>query len=408
MHDKENEIDNGISLYLHIPYCISKCAYCDFFSRPASNKLTADQKAIIPDSYITALCNDIAYRINFFKVRKLNSIYIGGGTPSLLSASQFNNLFNKIKSLVHFLENIEITVEVNPDDVSKELLETLWENGVNRISCGIQSMNSDVLKRACRRADGNVNQKAMQLFAEYWKGELSVDLISGLPLDDKDSLINSLNFVCSYNPEHISLYSLTIEENTPFGKQLESGGLVYDFDAADKLWLCGRDFLEEKGWGWYEVSNFCRPGKECIHNLSYWTHKSYLGCGSGATGSFYNKDGSGVRWTGTNDIEKYIDYWTDKKEEELPQLFEEIDIETSEFEFFMMGLRKLSGITAMEFNRVFDKPLPEKFLKTFGDWEKKGLCVRHKVCAPGGGEDERYCMSREGILFLNRFLEEIF
>lgn len=408
MHDKENKIDDGISLYLHIPYCISKCAYCDFFSRPAGNKLKSGQKSIIPDSYITALCNDIAYRINFYKVQQLNSIYIGGGTPSLLSVSQFNILFDKIKSLAGFSENIEITVEVNPDDVSKELLEALWEIGVNRISCGIQSMNSDVLKRACRRADGNINKKAMQLFAEYWKGELSVDLISGLPLDDKDTLINSLNFVCSFNPDHISLYSLTIEENTPFGKELDSGELSYDFDAADKLWLCGRDFLEEKGYIWYEVSNFCMPDKECRHNLSYWTHKSYLGCGSGATGSFYNKDGSGIRWTGTNDIKEYIDYWTNKNERELPQILEEIDIETSVFEFFMMGLRKLRGITALEFYKIFDKQLPEKFLKTFAAWEKKGLCVRHYVCAPGGGEDERYCMSREGMLFLNRFLEEIF
>ena len=136
------------SLYIHIPFCISKCAYCDFFSRPYKE---------VPDSYIDALCRELSYRFNEFSVKSLSTIYIGGGTPSLLKASQFKKLFEHIRSSVKVNEECEITVEVNPDDVNEGLLKTLEVCGINRISCGIHSLNDKALKRACRRADSETN-----------------------------------------------------------------------------------------------------------------------------------------------------------------------------------------------------------------------------------------------------------
>lgn len=373
------------SLYIHIPFCISKCAYCDFFSRPYKE---------VPDSYIDALCRELSYRFNEFSVKSLSTIYIGGGTPSLLKASQFKKLFEHIRSSVKVNEECEITVEVNPDDVNEGLLKTLEVCGINRISCGIQSLNDKALKRACRRADSETNLQALDCFRNYWKGQLSLDLISGLPEESQESLLQGLETVCREKPAHISLYSLTIEEKTPFGRQLEEGKLTYDFDAADRLWLSGRDFLEKQGYQWYEVSNFCLPGKECLHNLGYWNHKNYLGCGSGACGSIYKEDGSGLRWTNTTDIDEYI------KQSKAPQTSELIDLETSQFEFFMMGLRKHKGVSEEEYKKLFGQAFPETFIYLFNKWKERGLCILR--------QDGRYAMSREGMLFLNRFLEELF
>ena len=401
----------GSSLYIHIPFCISKCAYCDFFSLPLGY-----QKELIPDAYIEALINEIKFRTEYFNVKELNTIYIGGGTPSLLSPAQLKRLFTAVKELVSFNDNIETTVEVNPDDVSMELLESLVQCGVNRISCGIQSMNEAALKKACRRSDSKINSNALKLLSENWKGELSIDLISGLPCDDEKDLLNSIEKVLAVNPSHLSLYSLTIEENTPFGKMLESGKLLYDYDKADKLWLAGRDYLESKGYTWYEVSNFCRPGKECRHNLVYWTHGNYLGCGSGAAGSVYDEGkekGSGLRWTNTLNVSEYIDFWQKADSQQkailksvsfktIPQNVENIDLETSEFEFFMMGLRKLEGVSQNEFEGAFGHKFPERFVSLFTKWEEKGLCLRYD-----SGGAERFAMSREGMLFLNRFNMEL-
>ncbi len=408
---QEKNALESCSLYLHIPFCISKCSYCDFFSRPC--RAPDKEKTPVPDLYIEALCREINSRLACYKVKRLDTVYIGGGTPSLLTGEQLTKLFNCLKKTSYdksplLSESSEITIEVNPDDLSLQFLQTLEECGVNRISCGIQSMNEEALKKACRRADYKTNCKALKLLRDFWKGELSLDLISGLPGDGETELIHSLEELCKAEPDHISLYSLTIEENTPFGKALSSGSLDYDFDAADRLWIKGRDFLEAQGFEWYEVSNFCKKGKECRHNLSYWTHKDYIGCGSGATGSIYKKDGSGIRWTGSSDIEKYIEYWSSAddisvKERVLraPQLLEEIDQSVSEFEFFMMGLRKIKGISEAEFRKVFNKALPEKFLELYAVWESRGLCTKAE------GECGRYAMSREGMLFLNRFLEEL-
>ncbi len=389
-----------MSLYIHIPFCISKCAYCDFFSKPCNG---------VDEKYIEALCNEIEYRLSYYKIKNLETIYIGGGTPSLLKAEQFNKIFSKIRNCTKLDSDTEITVEVNPDDVNEKLLKTLSDCGVNRISCGIQSMNDRALKKACRRADAAVNKKALEVLQNKWKGQISLDLISGLPEDGKDELLNSLKEVCSIKPDHISLYSLTIEENTPFGKQLDCGKLSYDFDFADKLWLCGRDYLESQGYKWYEVSNFCQSGNECRHNLRYWNHKSYLGCGSGACGTVYLPDGSGDRWTNTTDVEEYCNWWLNsttcvskslENESQIPQTSENIDLSTSKFEFFMMGLRKLSGVSEKEYFETFGQKFPEQFLYLFYKWLDKKLCV-----IDGDG---RYCMSREGMLFLNRFLEELY
>ncbi len=395
-------MDKKYSVYIHIPYCLSKCKYCDFFSIPCG-------AAKVPEEYITALCNEMT-RISG---KVIDTVYIGGGTPSLLNDKQIKKLFCTLNKECKLSDDVEITFEVNPDDVTKKLLEILEAAGVNRISCGIQSMNDKALAFAGRRADSAANRNALELFKKYWKNALSLDFICGLPEETEESFIKGLKEAVLYSPSHISMYSLSIEKETPFGLDLASGKYAYDYDFADQLWLKGREFLKTNNYLQYEVSNFAldignNNKNICRHNLSYWNHKDYFGLGSGATGTIYGEGGEGLRQTNTSDINKYINYWqknsisnADNPAEnnlktKIPQLSEKIDFSTSKFEFFMMGLRKLEGISQKEYEKIFNTPLPENFIKLFNNWQTKGLC--HKI-------GDRFALNEKGILFLNSFLE---
>lgn len=389
-------MNNGTALYIHIPFCISKCSYCDFFSI---------KKCACPDEYVNALCSELKYRIKSFDVKKINSIYIGGGTPSLLKKSQLLKIVEAVKKNAEFCDDLEFTVEVNPDDVCEELLKSFFEIGVNRISCGIQSMNDEVLKKVDRRAGRNENLKALAEIKKNWKGLFSIDLISALPLESMDSFEKGLDEIISFEPDHISLYSLTIEESTPLGKLVNSGQIEYDFSFADDMWLNGREILEENGYNQYEVSNFARKGFECKHNLVYWNHKNYIGVGSGGTGTFYNLDGTGFRWTNTFNVEEYIDFWKEEidTKEKIPQVEENVSVDDSVFEFFMMGLRKLEGISSDDFYEIFGKRMPEEFTVLAEKWKKKRMMeviTENENCT-------RYFLNKDGVLFLNTFLREL-
>ena len=204
--------EKAISLYIHIPFCITKCRYCDFFSKACG-------KEPVPDSYVEALCNEI---LSVSGV-SVNTIYFGGGTPSLLTPQQIKRIFEALNKACKLKPDAEITFEVNPDDVSEELIATLEAAGVNRISCGIQSMTEKVLQYAGRRASAAVNQNALKLLQKFWHKKLSLDLISALPYESTESFRQTLDTIINANPHHISMYSLTIEEKTPFGIALEDG-----------------------------------------------------------------------------------------------------------------------------------------------------------------------------------------
>ncbi|MBR1639753.1 MAG: radical SAM family heme chaperone HemW [Treponema sp.] len=386
--------DRTLGLYIHIPFCLSKCSYCDFFSLPVSKK--------VPDSYIEALCNEISAAFENQENVTVNSLYIGGGTPSLLSENQIKKLFDHLRHTVSLEENCEVTVEINPDDVTKSLLECLQEAGVNRLSCGIQSLNDSSLSFCGRRADSSVNKKALSLIKDFWTGRLSLDLICGLPEENKESFIQGLEFIISLRPEHISMYSLTIEEETVLGRQLSSGFLSYDFDFADELWLCGRDCLEKAGYHHYEVSNFCLEGNECLHNLKYWSRMDYLGFGAGATGTLYFPGGRAERRTNLNDTDRYIKYWTSFSSENLPYFIEDINEESGEFEFFMMSLRKIQGFSENEYKKHFLKALPAKVIEEFQKWRQKGLA---EICHENN--DVFFTLGKNGIIYLNSFLKEL-
>lgn len=379
-----------MSLYIHIPFCISKCAYCDFFSRAFTS---------VSDDYVQALCNEIDYRLRNGKSPE--TIYIGGGTPSLLSKKQLKKIVNHIP----FDSVKEFTVEVNPDDVTLDLLQNFENCGVTRISCGIQSLNDNALKFCNRRANRAQVLNALNLLAQNWKGRLSLDLISGLPMETEESFFEGLGIVCNSGAEHISLYALTVEEETPLGKKIYSDEIEYDYDAADRLWLMGRDFLEAHGYNQYEVSNFCKDKKISLHNMNYWNHKSYLGCGSGGAGTLYRDDGTAFRWTNTSNLKEYVNFWINSESydpENIPQEVENLDAETEKFEFFMMGLRTLKGISKNQFEKTFNCSFPENIKMQFEKWNREELSEIHTE-----GDDVFYTLGKKGILFLNRFLSEL-
>lgn len=384
-----------ISVYIHIPYCLSKCEYCDFYSIPSKTK--------VPDCYVNALCTELEYRVKQFDFSELKTLYIGGGTPSLLSASQLKLLTSRVFSLLPPAENLEFTVELNPDDVNEELLDSLRNCKVTRISLGLQSMSDDVLSKAGRRAGVKENINALEKIKASWEGELSVDLISALPYETQASQLNALEQVIKYNPQHISYYSLTVEEETTLGQKIYGNKLEYDYENADKLWLLGRDFLIKKGWKQYEVSNFCKDGFECRHNMTYWSRGSYIGIGSGGCGTVY-KGKTAYRWTNKPEVGEYIKYWNGGQGEGkiIPQTVEELDAGQCEFEFFMMCLRVREGFSEKDYFNAFGKELPPSAKSLFQKWKEKGLSsVENKE------NTTFYSLTEKGLLFLNRFLEEL-
>ena len=381
-----------VSLYIHIPFCLSKCDYCDFFSIAAGNKSKADA---VPPEYVDSLCNEITYRLKQYGDCVVKTIYIGGGTPSLLSFDEISKIAKTIKK-AGLTRNYEFTFEVNPDDIDKALLSELESCGINRISCGIQSFCDKALKNVHRRAGRDTVFSAIQLLLNEWNKNLSVDLICGLPYETEESLLNALTFLVNNNIAHISFYSLCVEEETPLGKAIINHSQKYDEDFSDELWLKGRDFLLSKGYIQYEVSNFCLPGHECIHNMAYWTRKDYIGCGSGGTGTIYNNNGEGVRYTNIKNPEEYTKFWqkTSQEYNNIPQTVEKIRQNTAEFEYFMMGLRTTRGVSPHEFEAFFGKKLPQNVLKLL-----ENECVKTN--------EGFYYLDKERLLFLNSFLQRL-
>jgi oxygen-independent coproporphyrinogen-3 oxidase len=288
---------------------------------------------------------------------------------------------------------------------------------VTRLSLGVQSLSDNVLKSVHRRADSSCIKQALGLIKLFWTKKVSADLICGLPGETPDSMKHALDTLIQNEIPHISFYSLCVEEETPLGKKITSGEQNYDPDFSDSLWLEGRDFLLSRGYEQYEISNFCLPGFECIHNMTYWTHDDYIGVGSGAYGTVYSEHGdtcgTGLRINNTLDIHKYCEFWNSENkiiEKNIPQQTESLDKQTSIFEYFMMGLRTKKGISSLAFRRKFNQELPENIIKKLEDWKSKGLCCLEKLKTKQGDEiidDTCFYLNSEGMLFLNRFLEEL-
>ncbi len=404
---------NSKSLYIHIPFCRSKCAYCDFFS--------IGGKTAVPDAYLDSLIRELYFYKERYAIDCFHTIYIGGGTPSLLSPAQLTRLLQEASCCP--LHPKEITVEMNPESLSGDLLKAFADSPAERrrLSLGIQSLNESALASVERHCKAEESRKALDFVTKYWKDDICLDLIAGLPCQTHEEFISSLTECLSCKPHHIPLYSLTIEEGTPLYRSIKN--MNWDSDEADEQWITGKDLLESAGFFQYEVSNFCRKAHESLHNMAYWKQEDYIGIGSGATGSIYAFSGEGgIRWTNTKDLSRYIDFWQSRGKaapksfgEEIPRETERLTLEIEEEEFLMMGLRSSCGINSGEYRRRFSslKPwngrLDQRLGVHGGAWEQfssqAGLARDCRI-RKAGGEDS-YFFTGKALSFLNTFLRHL-
>ena len=322
-----------IGLYVHIPFCLKKCAYCDFCSF-----INADfpQKA----EYVDALCREIDSYLG--KEISLDSIFFGGGTPSLLSGEEFSKIASHIREAFTLSDDLEFTVEANPKTLTREKLIAYMNEGVNRISLGLQSANSNELSALGRIHSYEEFVESYMLVRDVGIDNLNVDLMYGIPEQTADSFKATLEKVCALSPEHISVYGLILEEGTPLYKSVDKYRMPTEDEECDMYYLAA-DFLRAKGYSHYEISNYAKVGRECRHNLKYWRCEEYIGVGLAAYSYF-----DGKRYGNTTDREVYL-----STPSEIIIYEEKSTPESEAYEFVMLGLRLLRGISLSEYKTKF-------------------------------------------------------
>ena len=316
-------------LYVHIPFCLSKCPYCDFYSETGTSMVSA---------WLAALEQEmLLYKDSF---QKFDTLYIGGGTPTVLGKAVLQNLFDKLYGYFSFTDGAEITVEANPGDVTREKLTTLEGCGVNRISLGVQSFDDRDLTFLKRRHTGKVAVEALDLIGSQGINSLGIDLIYGVPGQTEDGWLKTLERAVSFHPEHISCYQLTAAENTKLWEMLERGEVkLPDESEGEALFLATAEFLEDHRYLHYEISNFAHgEANRSRHNQKYWHHTPYLGLGPSAH-SFQDDK----RWWNVRSIEHYC---CALNEGRVPVGGEEtLTREQCELESLYLGLRTSGGVT---------------------------------------------------------------
>ncbi|MDR0303698.1 MAG: radical SAM family heme chaperone HemW [Chitinispirillales bacterium] len=355
-----------ISLYFHIPFCKKKCNYCDFYS-------ITDEKQI--NKFIAALKKEIILRKNETHGKEIDTIFFGGGSPSVLTESQFCEISDFIKQNFKIAVNYEWTIEVNPENYSEEKAKIWQECGVNRLSIGIQSLNDDELNICGRihdrkQAIGVLRSKILKRF-----DNVNADLIYGLPNQNKNSFSETLKTVCKIPViKHISLYELTIAENSFFGKNREKFNLPNESEI-EKIVKYSRNFLQKSGFERYEVSNFAKNGCRCRHNENYWNYGRYIGFGP----SSHSFDGENKRSANISDIEKYCELLN--RNEIAADFIENLLLEQKKTEFLMLKLRTSDGFSLSEFGVKFGIDFLVKNKKYVNNLiENDYMIIKNGVC----------------------------
>jgi len=326
-----------LGLYLHIPFCAAKCAYCDFYSLPHSEEKM--------DGYTAALRRHLEEVAPQAARHRVETVYFGGGTPSYLGAARLVKLLKAVKKRYHLAPDAEITLEANPDSAGDwRTLRALRRAGFNRLSLGVQSSDDAVLRRIGRIHTWEQAKQAAEAARRAGFENLSLDLIYGLPDQTMDIWQQTLRDAVALAPEHVSAYGLKLEPGTPLYQQRESLSLPDDDLQAD-MYLYAVDFLSENGYGQYEISNFARPGRASRHNLKYWRMEEYAGFGPGA-----HSDWGGVRYAYNRDLDGYM-----AGELRLSES-SEIPPREREQEYIMLSLRTVEGISRREVEYGYRRP----------------------------------------------------
>lgn len=340
----------NIGIYIHIPFCKKKCEYCDFKSYAGKEKLIDDYiKCLKYELKEVGNGNKLDYENNLDKLAIIKTIYIGGGTPSLIDSRYINEILEIVKQNYTLDDDLEITIEVNPGTVNEEKLEQYKKSGINRLSIGLQSTHDRLLKKIGRIHSYDDFFNTFKLARKVGFQNINVDLMLGLPEQSIEDLKLSIEEIIKLNPEHISVYSLIIEEGTPFYKKLEANELELPKDEVErKMYWSVKKELEKSGYTHYEISNFAKKGYESKHNLACWNQEEYIGFGIAAH-SYTNN----VRYSNIDDIEQYIKNFETNKEIDNFVFHEKQNKESKMKEFMMLGLRKINGISIQEFKNRF-------------------------------------------------------
>lgn len=390
-----------LELYIHIPFCVKKCAYCDFLSGPAGEKEKED--------YVKMLVDEIRSCPDAVKDYEAVSIFFGGGTPSLLTGEQIGRLMDVIRETFFLAQDAEITMEMNPGTVTEEKLRKYKAAGVNRLSIGLQSVNDEELRLLGRIHTYEEFLEAYHMARNCGFANLNVDLISAIPGQTVESWRRTLEKVMALHPEHISAYSLILEEGTPFYKKYvenenEEGPKLPDEDAERQMYWDTEMLMEKNGYHRYEISNYAKEGYACRHNLGYWERVPYLGFGIGAAslvpekligkcredgglGFAGNVDSRKIpgkmgRYTNPDQLKEYALSYRNKFQAELLTAAEEME------EFMFLGLRKMDGISKKEFSKYFGKSLEEVYGEQVRKLEDLKLLEQN---------DDRVWLTKRGI-----------
>ena len=372
-------VTDPIGLYVHIPYCVRKCNYCDFCSLPVGSDNS------VPDEYVDRLIREIRTYKAENKVL-LSTVYIGGGTPSLLTEGQLEMIFAAISDSFDISDEAEITMEVNPGTLTFEKAVAIKNVGVNRVSIGLQSIHENELKKLGRIHNCQEFLASYKLIRDVGIRNVNIDLMYGIPYQTSDSFASTLNEIGALAPEHISAYGLIVEEGTPFGNEGNSLPLPTTDEECDMYDIC-RSVLSSFGYNHYEISNYALPGYESRHNLLYWHMNEYIGVGVAAH-SYYG----GKRYSNTADVNEYI---TSPSTKHI--VIEETD-DDLKYEYAMLGLRLKEGVSLSEYSAKFGVSFTEGKEDIIARLSREGLLRL---------TDDRISLTERGFYLSNAILVEI-
>lgn len=375
-----------LEIYVHIPFCAKKCAYCDFLSFPGNMRMRRE--------YTDKLLEEIRIQSSFVREYQVDTIFLGGGTPSVLDVTDITAIMGTLKEHYDIALDAEITIEVNPGTVKMEGLVAYREAGINRVSMGLQSADDTELRYLGRIHTYDEFLKSFQRVRMAGFTNVNVDLISAIPGQTPESWRNTLKKTAMLKPEHISAYSLIVEEGTPFYDrygghvEMESYEMspeerrrlmalpdLPDEDTEREMYYMTRNCLAEQGYERYEISNYARPGFECRHNVGYWTGTGYLGLGLGASSYL-----EGCRFHNTSDFQSYVSAHLDDEAEfcqALRQDMEQLSVKSKMEEFMFLGLRLTRGVSVEGFITRFGQSIRNVYGGVIDKLEREGL-LEHK------------------------------
>lgn len=369
-----------LAIYIHIPFCVRKCLYCDFLSVPASDE-TREQ-------YVQALCREIREERKSYVNYKIETIFLGGGTPSLLSGEQLDRILGTVFDAYQVADDCEISMEVNPGTVTKEKLKAYKRAGVNRLSIGMQSAVEEELQSLGRIHSSEDAFDTYDLAVKTGFNNINIDLMSAIPGQTIESWKESLKRILDLEPApaHVSAYSLIIEEGTPF---FENTPTLPDEDTEREMYKITNDILSEAGYLRYEISNYAKPGFACRHNCTYWERGSYAGFGIGAASLVEQ-----VRFSNTRNLKDYLGKYLKNATVAIKENRQELSVEEQMEEFMFLGLRMMRGVSAGKFSDLFGKTIEQVYPGIVEKYCRQGLL--QKIPEQGSGE-VRIALTERGI-----------